>query len=55
MIPNCQPVWAVFADGTRAPVIAFNPAGKALIVNDAGDLAVASKAPRFNHVTTKEN
>lgn len=55
MIPCLRPVWAVFADGTRVPVVAFSAQRMALIVDSSGELAVASKAPRFDRITTQEN
>jgi hypothetical protein len=56
MIPNYQPLYAHFTDGTATPVAAFNTKGRALIANASGDLVIAAQAPGFNKITsTKGN
>jgi hypothetical protein len=53
MIPNYQPLYAHFTDGTATPVAAFNTKGRALIANASGDLVLAAQAPGFNKISTK--
>lgn len=54
MIPNHQPLVAVFTDGTQTPVVAFNAKGRALIASSNGDLVMAAQQPRFSGIRTEQ-